>query len=128
MHGRAFPDYVEQVPMPTLAPGDIVVRDNILTHKPAAVRRAIERADAELRFLVAYSPDFNSLEMAFAKLKALPQEACPAHRRNPLRHHRPRHRRHHTCRVPELFCRRLRPRMIGKCSNREKGTQLVRQY
>lgn len=66
MHGSAFLAYVEQVLVPTLTPGDIVVMDNLPAHKPAAVRQAIERAGAELRFLPAYSPDFNPIEMAFA--------------------------------------------------------------
>jgi transposase len=70
MHGRAFLAYVEQVLVPTLRPGDIVVMDNLPAHKPATVRQAIERTGAELRFLPAYSPDFNPIEMAFAKLKA----------------------------------------------------------
>lgn len=70
MHGAAFLAYVEQVLVPTLSPGDIVVMDNLPAHKPAAVRHAIENAGAELRFLPAYSPDFNPIEMAFAKLKA----------------------------------------------------------
>lgn len=71
MHGAAFTAYVEQVLVPTLRPGDVVVLDNLPAHKPAAVRHAIERAGAELRFLPAYSPDFNPIEMAFSKVKAL---------------------------------------------------------
>ncbi len=70
MHGAAFLAYVEQVLVPTLKPGDIVVMDNLPAHKPIAVRAAIEVAGAELRFLPPYSPDFNPIEMAFAKLKA----------------------------------------------------------
>ena len=70
MHGAAFLAYVEQVLVPTLAPGDIVVMDNLPAHKPVAVRHAIEAAGAELRFLPPYSPDFNPIEMAFSKLKA----------------------------------------------------------
>ncbi|MGI9449117.1 MAG: IS630 family transposase [Geminicoccaceae bacterium] len=63
---------------PTLAPGDIVVMDNLPAHKPIAVRQAIERAGAELRFLPPYSPDFNPIEMAFSKLKAfLKKTAAP---------------------------------------------------
>src|SRR3546814_11016380 len=77
MHGRAFLAYVEQVLVPTLRPGDIVVIDNLPAHKPAAVRQAIERAGADLRFLPAYSPDFNPIEMAFAKLKAFLQKHAP---------------------------------------------------
>ncbi len=60
MHGAAFLAYVEQVLVPTLKPGDIVVMDNLPAHKPIAVRTAIEVAAAELRFLPPYSPDFNS--------------------------------------------------------------------
>ena len=70
MHGAAFIAYVEQVLVPSLAPGDIVVMDNLPAHKPAAVRAAIQAAGAELRFLPPYSPDFNPIEMAFSKLKA----------------------------------------------------------
>lgn len=70
MHGVAFLAYVEQVLVPTLNPGDIVIMDNLPAHKPAAVRHAIEAAGAELRFLPPYSPDFNPIEMAFSKLKA----------------------------------------------------------
>ena len=77
MDGRAFLAYVEQVLVPTLRPGDIVIMDNLPAHKPAAVRQAIERAGAELRFLPAYSPDFNPIEMAFAKLKAFLKKHAP---------------------------------------------------
>jgi transposase len=70
MHGAAFLAYVEQVLVPTLSPGDIVVMDNLPAHKTAAARQAIEAAGAELRFLPPYSPDFNPIEMAFSKLKA----------------------------------------------------------
>ena len=71
MNGAAFLAYVEQVLSPTLRPGDVVVMDNLPAHKPAVVREAIERTGAELCFLPPYSPDFNPIEMAFAKLKAL---------------------------------------------------------
>ncbi len=70
MHGAACLAYVEQVLVPTLAPGDIVIMDNLPAHKSVAVRHAIEAAGAELRFLPPYSPDFNPIEMAFSKLKA----------------------------------------------------------
>ena len=56
---------------PTLSPGDIVIMDNLPAHKPLAVREAIEKAGASLRFLPPYSPDFNPIENAFAKLKAI---------------------------------------------------------
>lgn len=71
MDGQAFLAYVEQVLVPTLVPGDIVVLDNLPAHKPSGVRKAIEAAGAELRFLPPYSPDLNPIEMAYSKLKAL---------------------------------------------------------
>jgi transposase len=70
MNAAAFLAYVEQVLVPTLIPGDIVVMDNLPAHKPAGVRRAIAAAGALLLYLPPYSPDFNPIEMAFAKLKA----------------------------------------------------------
>ena len=70
MNGPAFLAYVEQVLVPTLSPGDIVVMDNLPAHKPTAVRAAIEAAGASLYFLPPYSPDFNPIEMAFSKLKS----------------------------------------------------------
>ena len=71
MNGVAFRAYVEQILAPTLAPGDIVIMDNLPAHKAAGIREAIEDTGAELRFLPPYSPDFNPIEMAFSKLKAL---------------------------------------------------------
>ncbi len=76
MRGAAFLTYVEQVLVPTLTPGDIVIMDNLPAHKPAAVRSAIEATGAELRFQPPYSPDFNLIEMAFAKLKAFLKKAA----------------------------------------------------
>jgi len=66
----AFTAYVEQVLVPELVPGDIVIMDNLSSHKAPAIREAIEAAGAELRFLPPYSPDFNPIEKAFSKLKA----------------------------------------------------------
>ena len=76
MNGAAFLAYVERVLAPVLLPGDIVVMDNLPAHKPAAVRAAIEAAGARLLYLPPYSPDFNPIEMAFAKLKALLRKAA----------------------------------------------------
>ena len=70
MNAAAFRAYVEQVLVPTLEPGDIVVMDNLPAHKNAAIRNAIESKGATLRYLPPYSPDFNPIENAFAKLKA----------------------------------------------------------
>lgn len=76
MNAAAFQAYVEQVLAPTLMPGDIVVMDNLPAHKPAGVRRAIEATGARLLYLPPYSPDFNPIEMAFAKLKAILKKAA----------------------------------------------------
>jgi len=72
-----FRAYVEQVLVPTLRPGDVVVMDNLTVHKQPEVRAAIEAVGAHLRFLPPYSPDFNPIELAFAKLKALLRAARP---------------------------------------------------
>jgi transposase len=72
-----FLAYVEQVLVPTLRPGDVVVLDNLAVHKHPAVRTAIETVGAQLRFLPPYSPDFNPIELAFAKLKAFLRAARP---------------------------------------------------
>ena len=72
-----FLAYVEQVLVPTLRPGDVVVLDNLAAHKQPEVRAAIEQAGAHLRFLPPYSPDFNPIELAFAKLKAFLRAARP---------------------------------------------------
>mgnify|MGYP001815397646 FL=1 len=76
MHGAAFLAYVEQMLAPTLKLGDVVIMDNLPAHKPVAVRQAIENAGATLRFLPPYSPDFNPIEMAFSKLKAILKKAA----------------------------------------------------
>lgn len=73
----SFRAYVEQVLVPTLGPGDVVILDNLAVHKQPEVRAAIEQAGAQLRFLPPYSPDFNPIEMAFAKLKAFFRAARP---------------------------------------------------
>ena len=57
--------------MPTLAPGDIVVMDNLSIHKVTGIRKAIQSVGAELRYLPPYSPDLNPIELAFSKLKKL---------------------------------------------------------
>ena len=73
---EAFHAYVNQVLVPELAPGDIVVMDNLGSHKGPAVRDAIEAVGATLLYLPPYSPDFNPIENAFAKLKALLRKAA----------------------------------------------------
>jgi transposase len=71
MSGEAFLAYVEQALVPELQPGDVVIMDNLPAHKVVGVRQAIETAGASLKYLPPYSPDFNPIEMAFAKLKSL---------------------------------------------------------
>ena len=70
MNGATFRAYLTQFLAPTLHPGDIVAMDNLPAHKVAGVRAIIEAAGAELRYLPPYSPDFNPIEPAFAKLKS----------------------------------------------------------
>ena len=75
-NGAAFLAYVEQVLVPTLVPGDQVIMDNLPAHKVAGVKEAIEAAGATRVLLPPYSPDFNPIEQAFAKLKALLRKAA----------------------------------------------------
>ena len=75
INGASFRAYVEQVLVPTLNRGDVVVMDNLGSHKGRAVRRAIRAAGAKLFFLPAYSPDLNPIEQVFAKMKALLRKA-----------------------------------------------------
>jgi transposase len=70
MNAAAFRAYVEQVLVPTLDPGDIVVMDNLPAHKGAAIRTMIEACGASLLLLPPYSPDFNPIENAYAKFKS----------------------------------------------------------
>jgi len=70
MDGVAFLAYIEQILCPELLPGDIVICDNLSSHKVAGVREAIDAVSASLLYLPAYSPDLNPIEMAFSKLKS----------------------------------------------------------
>jgi transposase len=76
INGVWFQAYVEQVLVPELRLGDIIIMDNLGSHKAAGVRAAIEAAGARLLFLPPYSPDFNPIENAFSKLKALLRKAA----------------------------------------------------
>ena len=76
INGESFLAYVEQVLVPSLRPGDIVIIDNLGSHKGKAVRRAIRTAGAKLFFLPPYSPDLNPIEQVFAKLKTLLRKAA----------------------------------------------------
>lgn len=76
MNGEAFLAYVQQCLAPTLRPGDVVIMDNLASHKVAGVREAIEQAGAQLLYLPPYSPDLNPIEQVFAKLKAMLRTAA----------------------------------------------------
>lgn len=76
MDGDAFLVYVREMLTPTLADGDIVVMDNLPSHKVEGVRALVEATGATLQYLPPYSPDFNPIEQAFAKLKALLRKAA----------------------------------------------------
>jgi transposase len=76
INGDWFEAYVGQILLPTLRQGDVVIMDNLSSHKRASVRAMIEGKGARLKFLPPYSPDFNPIEMAFSKLKALLRKAA----------------------------------------------------
>lgn len=76
INGVSFTAWVEQFLVPTLSPGDIVIMDNLGSHKGQAVRAAIRSAGARLLFLPPYSPDLNPIEQVFAKLKLLLRKAA----------------------------------------------------
>jgi len=76
MNGDIFRTFVERFLVPTLRSGDIVIMDNLASHKVAGVPEAIEAAGAQLLYLPPYSPDLNPIEQAFAKLKALLRKAA----------------------------------------------------
>jgi transposase len=76
INAESFLAYVEQVLVPTLKPGDVVIMDNLGSHKRQAIRRTIRAAGAKLFFLPPYSPDLNPIEQVFAKLKTLLRKAA----------------------------------------------------
>ena len=76
INGALFQDSVDQILVPELRPGDIVIMDNLGSHKGAGDRAAIEAVGATLLYLPPYSPDFNPIEKAFSKLKALLRKAA----------------------------------------------------
>jgi transposase len=76
INGESFTAWVQHALVPTLSPGDVVVMDNLGSHKGQAVRTAIRTAGAHLLFLPPYSPDLNPIEQLFAKLKHFLREAA----------------------------------------------------
>jgi transposase len=83
INGTSFCAYIEQFLVPSLSPGDIVIMDNLGSHKGKAVRRLIRSAGAKLFFLPRYSPDLNPIEQVFAKLKTLLRKPTGARSRPP---------------------------------------------
>jgi len=77
LDGEAFVLYVREFLCPTLTPGDLVMADNLPSHKVAGVKAAIEATGASLRYLPPYSPDLNPIEKFFSKFKALLRKAAP---------------------------------------------------
>jgi transposase len=77
INGERFRAYVEQFLAPTLKPGDVVILDNLGSHKGKAVRQAIRAVGARLVFLPKYSPDLNPIEQVFAKLKGFVRKSAP---------------------------------------------------
>lgn len=71
INGEVFEAFVEQVLVPELRPGDIVIMDNLSSHKRERVRELVEAAHAQLEYLPPYSPDLNPIEMVFSKIKQL---------------------------------------------------------
>jgi transposase len=76
INGRSFAAWVEQFLVPGLKPGDVVIMDNLGSHKGPSIRRAIRAAGAKLFYLPPYSPDLNPIEQVFAKLKHLMRKAA----------------------------------------------------
>ena len=76
VNAQSFTDYVEQFLVPTLSPGDVVIMDNLSSHKRPAIRQAIRAVGARLLFLPPYSPDLNPIKQVFAKLKHLLRKAA----------------------------------------------------
>ena len=120
INGESFRVYVEHVLVPALAQGDIVVMDNLGSHKGKAIRRAIRAAGARLFFLPPYSPDLNPIEQVFAKLKHFLRKARRAHRPRHVEAHWNPPRRLQSRRMRKLF-RQLRIRFrVGSFRSRDR--------
>lgn len=105
MTGARFRDYVDETLVPVLQPGDTVVLDNLPAHKVSGIRERIEAAGARLLYLPAYSPNFNPIELAFAKLGHSPCRGR-SHDQRPLEHDPTRLQALHVSRMPTLSRRR----------------------
>ncbi len=71
LDGKMFKEYIEQMLVPTLSPGDIVIMDNLSSHKVQGITEAVQKAEASILFLPPYSPDLNPIELMWSKLKAV---------------------------------------------------------
>lgn len=110
----AFETYVEKVLVPELRPGDIVIMDNLSSHKGPRVRSMIETAGAELLYLPPYSPDFNPIEKRLRKAQGHAPQGRRTNRRGPMGRNRSDHRYIHTSRMRQLLRRRgIRSRLMG---------------
>jgi transposase len=119
IHREAFAAYVAQVLVPELQPGDIVVMDNLSSHKGSKVRALIEAAGASLLYLPPYSPDLNPIELAFAPADGLAAPRRRTDRPWRLERRRPTPQQLHSRRVPQLLPSRRIPRnVIGFRSSR----------
>lgn len=117
INGEWFEAYVAQVLVPTLKPGDVVILDNLSSHKRPAAREIIEAAGARMLFLPPYSPDFNPIEKAFSKLKALLRKSGRTHCDWPVGQDRETDRPRRASRGPKLLhIMRIRSNMKGKRS------------
>ena len=117
INGESFRTYVEKVLVPTLLPGDLVIMDNLGSHKGPAIRRAIRNAGARLFLLPKYSPDLNPIEQVFAKLKHLLRKSRSPHSRSRLQRHRPATRQLYARGVRQLLQEfRVYPNLISSRS------------
>jgi hypothetical protein len=106
MNGTAFLAYVQQVLVPELKPGDIVIMDNLSAHKGCQVRDAIEAAGARLLYLPPYSPDFNPIENRLRQAQGATAQGRRAQRRGPMAPDREAHRRLQPAGMRQLLRRR----------------------
>ena len=125
----AFEAYVEKVLVPELRPGDVVILDNLSSHKGPSVRALIEAAGASLLYLPPYSPDFNPDRKCLRQAQSAPAQSRRTHRRGPLDRHRTPSRRLHTHRMRQLLrSRRIRCNLSGKrCSVRHDPQPAARK-
>ncbi|MHC2468228.1 transposase [Bradyrhizobium embrapense] len=122
INGESFLAYVEQMLVPTLKPGDIVIIDNLGSHKGKTVRRVIRAAGAKLFFLPPYSPDLNPIEQVFRQAQDLAPKSCRANRRSNLDAHRRSTQLLHAPGMRQLHRkRRIRFNMNQSCSNDAQG-------